>query len=188
MATRTITTVFAVEGEEKYKKAVKEINAALSVLDSELKLSQEKFKGQEMSMESLDEKYSILSDVYKEQENLAGAYAERLADVKKSMEKMGEEAEELRDSLNQLEATLYNTSENTTSYDEAEKEYRETAEELKQLEKRMTSAAVESEKLTKKLFDTQTGLEKLGKDGTIAQIAEKYGVANTAITDFSDQK
>ena len=31
-------------------------------------------------------------------------------------------------------------------------------------------------------------LEKLGKDGTIAQIAEKYGVANTAITDFSDQK
>ena len=31
-------------------------------------------------------------------------------------------------------------------------------------------------------------LEKLGKDGTIAQIADKYGVANTAITDFSDQK
>ena len=31
-------------------------------------------------------------------------------------------------------------------------------------------------------------LEKLAKDGTIAKLAEKYGVANTAITDFADQK
>ncbi len=31
-------------------------------------------------------------------------------------------------------------------------------------------------------------LEKLGADGTIAKIADKYGVATTAITDFSDQK
>ena len=31
-------------------------------------------------------------------------------------------------------------------------------------------------------------LDKLAKDGTIAQLAEKYGVATTAITDFSDQK
>lgn len=31
-------------------------------------------------------------------------------------------------------------------------------------------------------------LEKLGADGTIAKLAEKYGVANTAIKDFSDQK
>lgn len=31
-------------------------------------------------------------------------------------------------------------------------------------------------------------LEKLGADGTIAALAEKYGVSNTAITDFSDQK
>ena len=31
-------------------------------------------------------------------------------------------------------------------------------------------------------------LEALGADGTIAALAEKYGVQNTAITDFSDQK
>ncbi len=31
-------------------------------------------------------------------------------------------------------------------------------------------------------------LEKLGADGTIAKLAEKYGVSNTAITDFADQK
>lgn len=31
-------------------------------------------------------------------------------------------------------------------------------------------------------------LEKLGADGTITKLAEKYGVANTAIKDFADQK
>ena len=31
-------------------------------------------------------------------------------------------------------------------------------------------------------------LEKLAADGTIAKLAEKYGLENTAITDFSDQK
>ncbi len=31
-------------------------------------------------------------------------------------------------------------------------------------------------------------LEKLGADGTIKKLAEKYGVATTAISDFSDQK
>ncbi len=31
-------------------------------------------------------------------------------------------------------------------------------------------------------------LVKLAEDGTIAKLAEKYGVSNTAITDFSDQK
>ena len=31
-------------------------------------------------------------------------------------------------------------------------------------------------------------LEKLGADGTIASLAEKYGVSNTAIKDFADQK
>ena len=31
-------------------------------------------------------------------------------------------------------------------------------------------------------------LEALAADGTIAELAEKYGVANTAITDFADQK
>ena len=33
-----------------------------------------------------------------------------------------------------------------------------------------------------------TALEELGADGTITEIAEKYGLTNTAIIDFADQK
>ncbi|MBQ6826085.1 MAG: transporter substrate-binding domain-containing protein [Clostridia bacterium] len=40
-------------------------------------------------------------------------------------------------------------------------------------------------KLTEKVNEQ---LEKLGEDGTIEKLAKKYGVENTAITDYSDQK
>lgn len=36
--------------------------------------------------------------------------------------------------------------------------------------------------------EVNKALEELAADGTIAKIAETYGVSNTAITDFSDQK
>ena len=36
--------------------------------------------------------------------------------------------------------------------------------------------------------EVNSALEALAADGTIARLAEKYGVSNTAITDFSDQK
>ena len=36
--------------------------------------------------------------------------------------------------------------------------------------------------------DVNAQLEALAADGTIAKLAEKYGVSNTAITDFADQK
>ena len=39
-----------------------------------------------------------------------------------------------------------------------------------------------------KLAEVNKQLEKLAADGTIKALGEKYGVANTVITDFSDQK
>ena len=36
--------------------------------------------------------------------------------------------------------------------------------------------------------EVNKALEELAKDGTIARLAEKYGVANSVITDFADQK
>ena len=48
--------------------------------------------------------------------------------------------------------------------------------------------AIGFEKGSELVAQVNQQLEKLGADGTIAKIAEKYGVATTAITDFSDQK
>ncbi|MBQ9992923.1 MAG: transporter substrate-binding domain-containing protein [Firmicutes bacterium] len=48
--------------------------------------------------------------------------------------------------------------------------------------------AIGFEKGSELTANVNAQLEKLGADGTIAALAEKYGVANTAISDFSDQK
>ena len=43
-------------------------------------------------------------------------------------------------------------------------------------------------KLSELTANVNKALEELAADGTIARIAETYGVSNTAITDFADQK
>ncbi len=48
--------------------------------------------------------------------------------------------------------------------------------------------AVGFEKGSELTAKVNAAFEKLAEDGTIKDLAEKYGVANTAITDFSDQK
>ena len=128
MATRTVTTVFAVQGEEKYKQAVKEINASLSRLDSELKLSAEQFRGQENSMDALAAKQSILSDIYREQEKLAAEYAGKLEKVKNSMTAMQKEAEGLRAEVNRLNEELKNSEEGSEAYKKTSEEYKKASE------------------------------------------------------------
>ncbi len=63
MATRTISTKLAVEGESQYKQAIKNINSELSTLDSRLKLVQSEFSGQQNTMEALRAKAKALSEV-----------------------------------------------------------------------------------------------------------------------------
>ena len=50
MATRTIATKLAVEGEAEYKKSLKNINSEIGTLKSELKLVESEFAGQANSL------------------------------------------------------------------------------------------------------------------------------------------
>ena len=48
---------------------------------------------------------------------------------------------------------------------------------------------MEDKKIVQMLWDRlEQALEELAKDGTIEKLAKKYGVENTVITDFADQK
>ena len=64
MATRTISTKLAVEGESQYKQAITNINSELKMLDSRLKLVQSEFKGQQNTIEALQAKGKALSEVH----------------------------------------------------------------------------------------------------------------------------
>ena len=68
MATRTISTRLAVEGEAEYKASLKNINSELGTLKSELKLVESEFSGQANSLAALEAKGSTLGKMYAEQE------------------------------------------------------------------------------------------------------------------------
>ena len=68
MATRTISTRLAVEGEAAYKASLKNINSELGTLKSELKLVESEFSGQANSLAALEAKGATLSKMYEAQE------------------------------------------------------------------------------------------------------------------------
>lgn len=68
MASRNITTVFTVKGENEYKKKISDINRSLKTMRSEMKLTDKAFEGNDESLEALGQKYDILKRTYETQQ------------------------------------------------------------------------------------------------------------------------
>lgn len=109
MATRNVTTVFAVQGESEYRKAVQNINRSINEVNSELKLWEETFKGQEDTLKAQQERTRILNELYGKQvqkieevqkalkncEDASAKYAKKGVELQKALEKNVEEMEKL---------------------------------------------------------------------------------------------
>lgn len=79
MATRTISTKLAVEGESQYRQAISSINSELGNLNSKLKLVKSEFQNHQNSMAALQSKSEALAEIQEAQskkvETLKTAYA-----------------------------------------------------------------------------------------------------------------
>ena len=164
MATRAIHTVFTVGGENTYQAAVKRINAALKELNSEMELSKEKFAGQEDSYTALYTKQQQLQRMIEKQNELAQIYASRLKQVQDSTDALNGYSEELRDTLNQIQAALHNTAENSVGYDELAGEAKEAEEELRKVETQMGKNATKSLELETGINKAHTEMERLSRE------------------------
>ena len=69
MATRTISTRLAVEGESEYRASIARINSEIKSLQSALKLTESQYQTNANSMAALTAKGKALSDLYKAQES-----------------------------------------------------------------------------------------------------------------------
>lgn len=67
MADKVIKTTFKLDGESEYKRAVKNINSELKVLDSEMKEVNSRYDKNDKSMKKLTEQGKILSKQYEQQ-------------------------------------------------------------------------------------------------------------------------
>lgn len=110
MATRTISTRLAIEGESEYRQSISKISGEIKTLQSSLKLAESEFKNNANSMEALKTKGEALNALYKAQEskvkelrsalenaeNAEKKYAEQKANLISKIDENKRKLEELR--------------------------------------------------------------------------------------------
>ena len=118
MATRTISTKLAVEGESEYRASITRINSEIKSLQSALKLTESQYQTNANSMAALTAKGKALSDLYKAQESKVKQLKEALNNARDAEQKYAQQKatitakiESNNRALEQLKNTAADTSE-----------------------------------------------------------------------------
>ena len=161
MATRTISTRLAVEGEAAYKASLKNINSELGTLKSELKLVESEFSGQANSLAALEAKGATLSKMYEAQEGKVTKLREALENARKAQETYGDRVDEARANIQRCEEALAALGDETgdTSAEQAK-----LTEELEGYNRELSEAQSYQEAATRAVNSWQTQLNTAQAD------------------------
>ena len=125
MATRTITTRLAVEGETEFKRSLSEANSNLKVMRSEMSLVDAEFKGQANSMDALTAKNKILRREQEQQVEKVKALERAVKDAADAYGENDKRTDNYRQQLNRAKKELIDMNdaldENEKYLDEARK-------------------------------------------------------------------
>ena len=188
MATRNVTTVFAVQGESEYRKAVQNINREIKEVNSTMKLLEEQYRGQENSTEALNEKLKALNSLYDTQEKKIGKIEDALKNAQDASAKYVKKGDELQ---KQLEKNAEDLSKLAEAGDKASEAYLKLQEEEKELKKALEDNVAKFDAAERgvsdwkiKLNDAKTELLK-----TKSAIDEVSGALNGDLTpEFAETK
>lgn len=106
MATRTISTRLAVEGESQYKQAIANINAEIGNLSSKLKLAQSEFQNHQNSMAALQAKSEALAKVQEAQSKAVDTLKAAYSNAKAALETYEKKTDTLKTALKENETAL----------------------------------------------------------------------------------
>ena len=125
MATRTITTRLAIEGETEFKRSMSSANSELKTLRSEMSLADSEFKGQANTMDALTKKHNILQREYDQQAEKVRALEQAVEDANDAWNEGDPKLDNYRQQLNRAKKELNDMDEalkNNEKYlDEARK-------------------------------------------------------------------
>lgn len=195
MATRSISATIALNGEQAFNSAMKNINSNLRVLKSELSATSSSFSGQANSLAALTAKNKQLSEIYAQQKEKVRALEQA---VKESSEKYGENSQQtdrLKVSYNQARVELdrlgQELQQNAQYMEEAKNSTDQCATSIDQYGNRVKDASDKSEG-----FGTtgQSTFLKVGKAliaagiaAKVADIAKKLASATKEAAAFADE-
>lgn len=125
MATRTITTRLAVDGETEFKRSLSEANSNLKVMRTEMSLVDAEFKGQANSMDALTAKNKILRREQEQQVEKVKALERAVKDAADAYGENDKRTDNYRQQLNRAKKELLDMNdaldENEKYLDEARK-------------------------------------------------------------------
>lgn len=149
MATRTISTKFAVEGESQYRSSVSNINREIKTLQSSLKLTQSQFKDNANSMAALTAKGQALQKLFDTQRKKVDQLKNALENCEKAEKKYADQKKELESKIDANNKALEKLK-NTTG---------DTADEQKKLTAENRSLSEQLTKCDANLDAAQKGVE-----------------------------
>lgn len=178
MATRTISTKLAIEGEAQYKQAVASCNSELSALKSNLALVESEFRNNANSMDALTAKGTALGAVYDKQlekvanldtallnaRNAVAVYAEKQNDLKSKIEASDQ-------AISAFDETSKRSGEQWAKYAD---ELKKSESALEALKRKSGDTSSEQAKLEASIAKARAEMEKLeaSTNGTARQVGE----------------
>lgn len=150
MATRTITTRLAIEGETEFKRSMSSANSELKTLRSEMSLADAEFKGQANTMDALTKKNELLRRAQEQQTEKVKALEQAVEDAADAYGENDKRTDNYRQQLNRAKKELIDMNE---ALDDNEKY-------LDEARKSADKCAKSIDEFGKETGDAQSGIEK----------------------------
>lgn len=157
MATRQVTTVFAVQGENEYRKAVQNINRSINEVNSELKLWEETYKGQENTLKAQQERTRILNELYEKQAQKIEEVQKALKNCEDASAKYAKKGAELQTAL---ERNVGEMEKLATAGDKSSEAYTKLKEENEKLQKEISDNTAKLDAAERGVSDWRISLNK----------------------------
>lgn len=159
MATRTISTRLILDGEKEYRAQIRQINAEYKTLQSELKLVESSFKGQQNTMAALEAKYKALDSAVKKQNEALKTEQDALKRANEYRAQYSEAAEKARQEMQRLVDSTDAAGKETEEY---QKRLKEIQADINKYAKAEQTAAEKAELHTRRSNEAQVKLNDLG--------------------------
>lgn len=150
MATRTITTRLAIEGETEFKRSMSDANSELKTLRSEMSLADAEFKGQANTMDALTKKNELLRRAQEQQTEKVKALEQAVEDAADAYGENDKRTDNYRQQLNRAKKELIDMND---ALDDNEKY-------LDEARKSADKCAKSIDEFGKETGDAQSGIEK----------------------------
>ena len=137
-SSKTISLKIALDGEREFRAAMQAVKKETSLLQTELKQLDEKYKGNRNSMEALEARQKTLSEAQEAYTKRVKAAAEGLENAKKNEEAQAARLEDLRDKLDEARKAMEEMEKAGDTTSDAYQEQKKKVEELSQAVKDQT--------------------------------------------------